>query len=1191
MLCELCESNFFYGKPSEKNVLKNVMTNTLENPAITFLKESFSEGRSIPEFSGMVGAERAFFVSKIHDMLQRPILVVTPDIKQAEKFIKDLRFFSGRREKPILFFPPYNIQPFKALSYHSETAAKRISILFQLISGGVPPVVVTTVSAMLQKLVPKKEIRDFAELVMLGEELDRDNLIKKMISGGYVRSSFVEEPGDFSVRGGIVDVFSPNYPDPIRIELFGETVDALRFFSAVTQRKTEDIREAVILPAREVILKKENLLDLIGRVRKQAETLVMHEENVGNFIEKLKTEGLFPGIESLLPLIYPEPDTLFDYLPDNTCYVLSEPGELKEAAEETYQQGEKSFLAACGENRFCVEPDSLYISMDMVIGFMLQKPHLKLTTLPVSGILSGSSQFHVNVKDNTDVSHELLNPAAEENILQPLADWIMKRKKENCVTVVTCGTGPQADRIASLMEPYDIRLRLSDNFPDIMRNRGLVYVCIGHVSSGFSWPEASLAVITEDEIFGQKRRRKKVSRQKAVAELLGVEDLKKGDLLVHEEHGIGQYQGLEKLDIEGISNDFILITYKDDDRLYLPVDRMNVVKKYIGIEGMAPVLDKMGGKTWDRVKKKAKKEVEKIAKELLGLYAARKVNNGHAFGKADRYFRDFEAGFQYEETPDQYNAIDDVLDDMEKPIPMDRLVCGDVGYGKTEVALRASFKAVSDSKQVAVLVPTTILAEQHFRTFLDRFERYPVNVACMNRFRSRKEQRMIREDLKNGKTDIVIGTHRLIQKDIFFKDLGLVILDEEQRFGVKQKEKLKKLRNTVDVLALTATPIPRTLHLSLMSVRDISVISTPPEERHSIITYISEFEESLVAEAVRKELKRNGQIFFIHNNINSIQRMARKLKALVPEARFGVAHGRLDENELEDVMLSFLEKEIDVLVCTTIVESGLDIPSANTIIVNRADRFGLAQIYQLRGRVGRADEQAYAYLLIPPESILGRDAQKRLKVLMEHSDLGSGFQIAMSDLQIRGGGSALGISQSGHIAAVGYDMFLQLMEKSVSELKGEPVIEDLEPEINIPVSAYIPENYMQDIDQRLSAYRRLAKMSELSEIADFKDEIIDRYGPLPGEAASLLLKMMLKVLSMKGGVKRLDLSGQHLSLQFSEAHQKNPFGLVDMITEAPDHFRFTPDNILKVRLDEKNAKKSMAFAKNILKEIARHVNG
>jgi transcription-repair coupling factor (superfamily II helicase) len=670
-----------------------------------------------------------------------------------------------------------------------------------------------------------------------------------------------------------------------------------------------------------------------------------------------------------------------------------------------------------------------------------------------------------------------------------------------------------------------------------------------------------------------------------------MQELKKDDLIVHDDHGIGQYGGLVKLKVAGLTNDFLVLVYKADDKLYLPVDRMSVVQKYMGVDGVTPVLDTLGGKSWEKVKARVKKSAEKIAGELLKLYARRKIDHGYPFAAPDAYLKEFEAGFPFEETVDQHKAIEDTLEDMQNPTPMDRLVCGDVGYGKTEVALRAAFLAVNEGKQVAVLVPTTILAEQHFTTFSNRFERYPVNVACLSRFRSARLQRSIVNDLKAGKVDIVIGTHRLLQKDIAFSDLGLLVLDEEQRFGVKHKEKLKQFRSSVDVLALTATPIPRTLHLSLVGVRDISIISTPPELRKSIVTYISEFDDAVIADAIKKELGRQGQIFFVHNNIQNIDKIADKLRRLVPEVRLKVAHGRMAEDQLEAVMLLFINKEIDLLVCTTIIESGLDISSANTIIVNRADRFGLAQMYQLRGRVGRSDKQAYAYLLIPPESVLGKDAQKRLKVLMEHSDLGSGFQIAMSDLKIRGGGTILGASQSGHIAAVGYDMFLKLMESSIAELKGEATVESLESEINVNLSALLSERYIPDIDQRMSAYRRLARMVELQQIADFKSELLDRFGPLPEEAANLLLKIVLKVLAKKAGVLRLDMMNQKMVLHFSESHQRNPAAIVDMIMAEPKRFELSPEYVLKARLTSHNINTQLAQAKNLLKEIAQRVNG
>lgn len=1174
------------------------MSQNQEEFSVKSLIDIISTRRNGVDCIGLSGSERAYLLSRLYRDLNVPLIVIVSTQKDGERFLEDLRFFGGTSGFPLMYFPAYNILPFKFLSYHSETAAKRISTLYSLIENKLPPVVITTADALIQKIIPKQEMCDYAELIMVNEDMDRDLLIKKLISGGYVRSMLVEEPGDFCIRGGVLDIFSPLYSDPLRVEFFGDTVESLRFFSATSQRTVKTIREAIILPAREAILKIKSMDQVIARIRAQASAQDIPVSMVRDLVDRTKNEGTFPGIESLIPLIYPELDTFFDYVPENALFIQIEPKELEKAATESEEQATRNYLAACEESRLCVETEALYMKWSETQDILYQKG--PLTFKMFSTVVGNHYQKEISlersfsVKDNTDICMELKNPREKDNLLLPLADWIRDKKQFEYITFIVCSTKSQADRLISLLGPYGIQIEIAGAFSDVesdfRRHKGRLYLCIGQISGGFVWPYESMAIITEDEIFGARRHRRRRSREKVSSQILAFEDLKKRDLVVHLDHGIGRYEGLVKLKLNGSTNDFLLIVYRDGDKLYLPVDRMGMAQKYLGVDGITPVLDKMGGKSWERIKERVKKSAEKIAGALLKLYAVRKVKKGFSFAGIDSYFKDFEDGFPYEETADQFKAIDDVLQDMSKPTPMDRMVCGDVGYGKTEVALRASFLAVNNGKQVAVLVPTTVLAEQHFATFSSRFERYPVNIACLSRFRSLGHQKLIINNLKTGKIDIVVGTHRLLQKDVVFKDLGLFVLDEEQRFGVKHKEKLKKIRDTVDVLTLTATPIPRTLHMSLLGLRDISIISTPPEYRKAIITYISEFNDAVVTDAIRKELGKKGQIFFIHNNISSIWRIAKHLKELVPEVRLGVAHGRLGEDELEGVMLQFMNKEIDMLVCTTIVESGLDIPSANTILVNRADRFGLAQIYQLRGRVGRADEQAYAYLFIPNRSTLGKDAQKRLKVLMEHSDLGSGFQIAMSDLKIRGGGTILGASQSGHIAAVGYDMFLKLMEHAISDLKGEPVQESLEPEINIAISAFLSESYIPDIDQRLSAYRRLAKMRAPGDIIEFKTELIDRFGVLPVEASNLLVKIMLKILAIKAGVRRIDLVGQDLFLYVSQEYQKYPEGIMDMIESKGDHIAFSPDHVLKAKLPKQNLNGLLVQTKNILKEIIQHVN-
>jgi transcription-repair coupling factor (superfamily II helicase) len=666
-----------------------------------------------------------------------------------------------------------------------------------------------------------------------------------------------------------------------------------------------------------------------------------------------------------------------------------------------------------------------------------------------------------------------------------------------------------------------------------------------------------LIFLTEEEIFEPKKEfRKKARKEDAEAYITSLDDLKTDDFVVHQDHGIGLYRGLQYFKLDGWEGEFLFIEYAEGDKLYLPVDRLQGIHKFMGLEGQVPSLDRLGGTGWKKAKARVKKAVEKIARELVELYARRAVSKGFSFSGRDQMFKEFEAAFPYEETPDQLRVIEEVLADMESDKPMDRLVCGDVGYGKTEVALRAAFRAVLDGKQVAVLVPTTVLAEQHYQTMTRRFEGYPVEVRILSRFKTPREQKQTLADLAEGKVDIVVGTHRLLQKDIRFRDLGLIVIDEEQRFGVTHKERLKTLRTQVDCLTLTATPIPRTLQMSLAGIRDLSSIETPPEDRQSIRTHIIPFDEGKIVEAVRRELQRGGQVFFVHNRVHNIQSMAFFLKKILPQVRIGVAHGQLPERELEKVMLRFVRRELDLLVCTTIIESGLDIPTANTIILNQADRFGLAQMYQLRGRVGRSRERAYAYLVVPGEGLLTSEAQKRLKVLMDFSELGAGFKIALHDLRIRGAGHLLGTSQSGHVAAVGYELYIQMLEQAVNELKGNEAVEEWEPEIRLRIPAFIPERYVPDPGQRLSLYKRLASLKTEDELFDLEGEMGDRFGPIPEAVTNLLKVLAIKQNMRLVGIERIEPSGKDLVFSFHPKGAWKPEGLVALVQQDPKRFCF-----------------------------------
>ena len=1161
------------------------------------LLTNISSSNASLELTGMSGSEKGFVVSQLCHEMDQNIVVILSDHKKAVRFMEDLSFFLPEKASRLLYFPGYHILPFKSLSYHGATAAKRLSVLNHLISGRAHHLVITSVDTLLQKLIPKTIIANAQELIINGEDIDRDLLIARLNAGGYQRASLVEEPGDYSVRGGIMDIFSPNYQLPLRLDLMGDLVESLRFFSPISQRGTKELFEAIIIPANEAVVERTELAHVLGRLRQAASESDIGTAKMREYVDRTKEEGRFPGMESMLSIVYPQLDSFFNYAGTDALFVMDEPDVLQEAANRFEQTARDNFETARSENRLCVEPETIYMTWDRVETQINNKKTIAFKAVDIQKNSQVPTQNHLTIinpgfKNNALLSAELQREGRNENILLPLAQWLQEKQDLGMAAMVVCTGDVQATRAVSLLQPYGIAPSRLEQFPHAHRLAPGIFCVVGNISSGFVYPEQGLALITDQEIFGAKKRVRKSGTRRAKTQFITPEELKEGDVVVHVEHGLGRYEGLRTITMEGLSGDFILISYRDEDRLYLPVDRMEMIEKYVGVDGYAPLLDKIGGKTWGKARAKAKKEVEKMAGELLKIYAERRVNKGHAFSASDTYYNDFEAAFPYEETPDQLKAIDDVLTDMEDETPMDRLVCGDVGYGKTEVALRATFKAVNDGKQAAVVVPTTILAEQHLHTFRERFANYPVTVEALSRFRTAAEQRKILANLASGSTDVVIGTHRLLQKDVDFKALGLLVIDEEQRFGVKHKEALKKKRSTIDVLALTATPIPRTLHMSLTGMRDISVISTPPEDRQPIVSYISEYDDSIVADAIKRELARGGQIFFIHNEIKTIFKIAENLEKLVPQVRLGVAHGRLSESNLEKVMLQFINRDIDLLVCTTIVESGLDIPSANTMIINKADRFGLAQIYQLRGRVGRGEDQAYAYLFVPDENRLTRDAKKRLAALMEHRDLGSGFQIAMKDLQIRGSGSALGGAQSGHIAAVGYDMFLKLLDDAVSDLKGNPVVEALEPEINIAMSAHISDDYVQSIEQRLTVYRRLSQMTEPTQVLAMQKELIDRFGKLPEEAVNMLFKIMLRVLSVKAGVKKMDITHTSISMVFSDLHQQNASALAGAVSQIALPHKFTSENVLKIIVGARIKKitKALVEARKILKIIAARVN-
>ena len=1155
------------------------------------LKKWIKEGIPDSRVTGLGGTARAFFLAGLLMDLDRASLIVLPQAKEVNRFYRELGFFlseshdpSAPDERRLFDFPIYDISPLAGLSPHGDVVGRRLEALYRL-TAEKNPIVVTSIEALLLKILPKEAMIKAIDFLEAQEEVRREDLLRGLETKGYLRTSLVEERGDYSVRGGVIDIFPPIYAQPIRLEFWGDRIESIRHFDPLSQRSLRHVKEIVLLPANEIIMGDENIerARSMGRLPMQMGRLPMQ---MGRLPMQSPDRSTFPGQEAWLNHFYPHLDTLLDYFPEEGVLFLMDPFRIDEQAnkfvEKFVEDMERYRLEASERESLFPEVDGILASRETIETGFRRHQHVGFSELSLEKKEDPSHILHITAAFNIEVDLELQLSGKGRRSLAPLAEKITEWLNLGSRVVLVCRTEQQAHRLEEILRNYEVQAEeVVEDWGQVPDGKGLS-ICLGRVSKGFSWPELGIYVVCEDEIFGPKRA---LSRRRVGEDRLGLTtfgQLREGDLVVHQDHGIGRYGGLVKMEIEQKINDFVIIDYADNDRLYIPADRISILQKYIGADEQNPKLDRLGGRSWDIVKQKAKKSIMEIARQLVEIYAIRKHHKGYAFSRPDNEYREFEATFEHEETPDQIKTIEDVLSDMEAERPMDRLVCGDVGFGKTEVAIRAAFTAVRDGKQVAVLVPTTVLAEQHNETFKKRMKPYQIEVGVLSRFKSKAVQKETIAKVRSGKIDILIGTHRLLQKDIGFKDLGLLIIDEEQRFGVKQKEKLKKYRTLVDVLALTATPIPRTFHLSLMGIRDLSIIETPPEDRLAIQTHLSQYDEATIVHAIETELARGGQVFFVHNRVQTIANMAARLKQLVPKARFGIAHGQMKERDLEDTMFRFLQKEIDVLVCTTIIESGLDISSANTIIINNADRFGLAQIYQLRGRVGRADESAHAYLLLSKTSELTRDAEKRLRALMDFSQLGAGVHLAMHDLKIRGGGNILGFSQSGHISAIGYELYMRLIEQSIAELKGEEWHEEINPEINIKIPAFLPASYISDTDVRLNLYRRLSFLREESELKTIVEEMEDRFGSSPPEVAGLIKIMSVRLLLKRIGINKLDVGDDGLVLTFSPETELDPKKLIRWFATRPERYRFLSEKKLKVETETEQPLEALIHGKKIL---------
>ena len=1152
--------------------------------------ELVPQGPGSMKWYGLNQPACAYLLAELQRVKPRSYLVYLPTPVEAEDFVRNLEFFwpEGARAGAILLLPGYEIRPFAGESPSPELVSARIWALYNLASGRNPLVVVTSAPGALQLSLPKSALSHLVEIMEAGEETDRESLVNYLVRSGYYSTTMVQSRGDFSVRGGIMDIYPPGAGRPVRAEFFGDYVESIRSFRTLDQRSVDDLREQIILPANEIVYEANNSEKAASRLEILARSQGWLELLWSPLVEKISQEQYFPGVESFLPLFYDSLSSIQDYAGPEVVRLFVEPDRLLKAADKHLERLESRLEVIKAEERPHLQLESLYQRSADIRNQLDKTSVIEVEDIGLTTVEDRHSTRYFTMETNEDLKGMVGHTQQGGGLLAPLAARIKSWLSRDLEVTLTCHTREQASRLGELLADYDLRpdVDARDSRPQDVDSPGF-HITVGFITSGFVLPFAGQAYVTEDELFGPKRRWvRRASEEIKGIHLSSFQDLGIGDFVVHNDHGIGQYLGLVKLQAGGEVNDYMHIAYKGGDKLYVPVDRFGSVGKYIGADDKAPALDKLGGSSWERVKARIKASIRETAEELLKLYATRQINQGHAFTARDSYFREFEASFAYEETPDQMAAIDEVLKDMSSNKPMDRLVCGDVGYGKTEVALRAAFIAIADNRQVAVLVPTTVLAEQHYQTFSQRLQNYPINVQALSRFKKRPEQKEILNQLAQGRVDLVVGTHRLLQKDVRFKDLGLLIIDEEHRFGVAAKEKLKKLRTEVDVLTLSATPIPRTLQMSLTGIRDLSVIETPPQDRLSIKTYLLKYDESTVCEAIARELERGGQVFFVHNRVKDIELLTGRLKSLMPLVRFGVAHGQQNERDLEKVMLQFLHREIDVLVTTTIIESGLDFPSANTIIINNADRFGLAQIYQLRGRVGRSNEQAYAYLLVASAENLTRDSRKRLRALLDYSDLGAGFKIALHDLQIRGSGNLLGAAQSGQIAAVGYEMYVELMERTMRELKGEEVLDEVEPEMILGIPAYIPESYIQDTEQRLIQYRRLSSVSGTDEIEVVREELLDRYGPTPHEVENLLQVMEVKHWLKKAKAKKLELGSNGMTLTFVDSGPANLDKVLTLVHKHPQSARLSPDGRLFLPSQGLDSPEGLSGLKNILQGLS-----
>jgi len=1119
-----------------------------------------------------------------------PLVVLTPDEERASILADDVAFFLGASARPddpatpppVLHLPAVETSPYADLSPDRRAIMRRLAVLFRLAHGLTSPVLVLSAQAWARRVIPREGLMSLCDLLQSGQELQRDRTLAKLAAAGYMRVPVVEDPGTFAVRGGVIDLFTPLYRFPVRLELLGDLVESIRLFDPSTQRTLRAIDEVYVHPVRETVLTPG--AQPRPRILAAADAAEHPSTRTRTILEQIEAGEDFFGIEALAPAFHARMAGLDEYLPAAVRFLIEDPEATRAEAHRELVRAREMYQARLQDHRIALAPEDFVLGDQELAAQLEGRFCIEARRVELHGDAeAASASVHFEVASNADLAAELQRARTEhgEHVLTPLARRVAADREAGSASVFVVPNLTHAERLEGLLRGYELGpARLPAPQP-VAPGSG-PYLIVGRLSQGFRTD--AVTYYTEEELFGPRAQRRPPRARGAALGDLG--ELKPGDHVVHVEHGIGLYRGLTKMAATPKSPpiDFLHLEY-DGGTLYVPVYRLAQIQRYVGADRIKPALDKLGGKTWELKRRRVSAEVKKLAEDLLQIYAQREALPGHGFPPPDAMFREFEATFPFEETPDQQRAIEDVLGDMEQARPMDRLVCGDVGYGKTEVALRASLKAASGGKQVALLAPTTVLVEQHYQTFRTRFADYPVRVGVLSRFKSRADQSETIRKLAHGELDVVVGTHRLLSKDVRFRDLGLIVVDEEQRFGVTHKERLRALRTQVDTLVLTATPIPRTLHLTLVGLREISIIATPPADRLAIRTFVARWDDTLLRDAIRRELARGGQVFFVHNRVEDIDRWAGKVRELAPSARIAIGHGQMEESALERVMVDFVDGKYDILVCTTIIESGLDIPRANTMIVNHAERFGLAQLYQLRGRIGRSRERAFCYLIIPPLESLSTEAKQRLEVLQRFTELGAGFQIAQHDLEIRGAGELLGARQSGHIAAVGFETYSKLLEEAVAELRGEAIRADQDPDLTTDLPGFIPDDYCPDTGTRLDFYKRLSAAADEDEVRAILDEMADRLGRPPAEVEILGQLMVLKGWARRMGALALDLSESRVMLTLPETARLDPQKVLQLVNRKNARWRLTPDLRLQRTLDPGAERDRLAAYRAALQEL------